>query len=946
MTNYNRKKLSGILYLVIVYVVVVMLVATNLAFSFETIVSQVFNQPLYKSFETGAAVGDSNYFKSDYTSLDALIADETEYAKQVHAEGVVLLQNRNLPLTDADKTVALLGADSKDSVYRNGGAGSGAINAQRAPIIAEAFEAAGFTVDRNLVSFYESRTDAVAVRTTTQEPPITELPDFSADVGIVFIGRSGGEGYDLAVSDLTISDVEKELIELSLQKCGKTVVLVNSSNPVGLGYLEGKEVSALWTGASGEIGIGVIPEILKGTMNPSGKLVDVYAYDCMSAPAALNYGDWNLTNVEAETVGNKYVNYGESIYFGYRYYETRYADKVMGTGNAGNYDYASTVQYPFGYGLSYTTFQYSNFSLSEAAGTVTLSVTVTNTGSMAGRETVQFYMQSPYTQYDIANGVEKSAVELVQFGKTQSLAPGASEALTVTVSKEMMKAYDYQNAKTYIVDAGDYYFTAAANVHEAINNILAAQGYTTADGMTADGNAAMAGHITQAELDSTTWAVSAVSGVAVNNLFETADLRYYLPETVYLTRNDWAGTFPKQAADMEATQQMIDDLGYDVLEVADLDETGAVMPTTGAQNGLTLASMLAVNEDGTVTKQPFDSEYWDQLIDQMSEEELMDLFAIGGYQTLGINSVGKPQSSDQDGPATLGGAMMGGTATFNYPAEILLASTWNLDLARQMGYFVGEDGLMTGVTGWYAPGMNIHRTPMAGRNFEYYSEDPVQSGLFSAVVTEAAQNKGIVVYAKHFFLNDQETNRSTVCTFATEQAIREIYLKPFEYSVIEGGAKGIMNSMNRIGMVWAGAHEGALAGVLRNEWNWTGIMITDATLATSYKMQALPTLLAGTDLMLCTNKGIFEIADYASSPTVMTALRQSARRILYSFADSSVMNGISSSTKIVKVTPDWELILVIVDFLIICAAVVGIILITVKLLKPRKEAEQAPKMKE
>lgn len=934
MTSYNKKKLSGILFLIIVYFAAILIVGNYFAFSYATVISQFLHQDMYRIEEVeGGEEVDTNYFKSDYAQLNDLIEAETEYAHEVQAEGVVLLKNSGLPLAGSE-TVALLGMDSKDDVYRPGGSGSGAVNTERAPAIADTFREAGFTVDPDVLAYYSG------LSATTPEPDASALPAFDADVGIVFIGRSGGESDDLVLSDLSLSEAERSLVEASMANCSETVVLLNTSNALELGWLAEQDVSIVWVGASGEVATGVIPQILAGDIVPSGKLVDTYVYDSMSSPAMRNYGDFNLTNV-SETTGNKYVSYAESIYYGYRYYETRYADAVMGAANVGDYEYSEQVLYPYGYGLSYTSFEYSDFAMSEAGGSFTLSVTVTNTGDLAGKEAVGFYMQSPYTDYDREYGIEKSAIQLVDFAKTRLLQPGASETLIVTVSREMLKTYDANGAGTYIVDAGDYTFTAGENVHAALNNVLAAQGYGVSDGMTAEGNADLTAVYTRQDRDTTTYAVSSVTGAAVGNLFADADLRYYMPDTVYLTRSDWEGTYPEQAADMEATSEMIADLSYDAVTVDELTEDpDAAMPTMGAQNGLTLASMIGWDANGELMKVDYDSDSWSQLLDQMTAEELMRLWSVGGYTTVAVESISKPASIDQDGPATLGGALMGGTNTFAYPTEMLLASTWNKDLVAEMGYYIGEDGLMTGVTGWYAPGINIHRTPLGGRNYEYYSEDPVQSGMFAALVIEQAQAKGIVVYAKHYALNEQEVNRSSACTFATEQAIREIYLKPFEIAVVDGGAKGLMNSMNRIGMVWAGAHEALLTDILRGEWGFRGIVITDATLAQSNKMRPLPTLLAGTDLMLCTNAGIFEIENYASSATVMSALRESAHRILYAFADSSVMNGLSASTRVIQIMPAWQITLIVVDCVLAAAAVTGIVCIVRWLVRDAKQNQK------
>ena len=924
MTKYNRTKVSVILYAVIAFVLAILIVGNSFAISYRTFISKALNQRTWDFAENTASDEEAEYFKSNYTDINKLIADETEYAKRVQEEGVVLLKNNGLPLSGTE-SVTLLGKYSKDDTYRNSGSGSGSADTSRAKTIRQTMIDAGYTLNTDVLAFYDG------INSTTPEPAASALPAFNTNVGIVFISRGGGESVDVGIDTLKLTNEEKSLIDASLANCDKTVVLLNTFNPMELGYLDDKNVSVLWVGAAGEIGFGVIPEILSGKINPSGKLVDTYAYDVKSSPATLNQGDFTLTNVDATSIGNKWLNYAESIYYGYRYYETRYADVVTKRANVGEFNYASQIQWPFGYGLSYTTFAYSDFTVTENADTITLSVKVTNTGDVAGKEAVQFYMQSPYTDYDITNKVEKSAVELVGFDKTATLQKGASETVTTEVSKSVLAAYDYTKAKTYIVDAGDYYFAAGANSHEALNNILAAQGFKVADGMDKDGNAQLADKLTKT-FDDQTYATTKQTGNKITNAFDEANLGYYITNNVYLTRNNWTGTFPKQATDIEATEQWKSDLGYKINKVADIaNDKDVEMPTTGADNGLTLAMFIGKD---------YDDEAWDDLLDQLTPEEMMNLFAVGGYGTLELKSVTKPSTTDADGPAGISGSVMGGISLFAHPTEMLLASTWNTELADEMGKFIAEDGLMSGVTGWYAPGVNIHRTPNGGRNFEYYSEDPVQSGMFAAAVTKSTQERGIVVYVKHFALNEQETNRSTVCTFATEQAIREIYLKPFEICLVDGQAKGVMNSMNRIGAVWAGAHAGMQINVLRNEWGSHAITITDATLNTSAKMQALPTLLGGTDLFLCTNFGIFEIADYATSATTMTALRESAHRVLYAFANSNAMNGFTSDMRIVTIMPAWQICMVVADVVIGLAAVVAVYFITRNLIvNNKKEAK-------
>lgn len=924
MSLYNRKKISGVLYVVIAYVLVILLVGNYFAFSYASLVSTALGQSAVRiEQDKNAANVDSEYYKGEYLNFNQLVAAETEFANDVTAEGSVLLQNAGLPLS-SESNITLLGVDSNDSVFLAGGGGSGAVNTSRASSIADAFGRV-FNVNTAAVAFFASQRETQPEIAAVEEALADSIADYH-DAAIVFIGRAGGEGRDVTLEQAQLTQQEKDLIDYAIANFDKAVVILNTMNPMELGYLEGKNVSVLWIGGTGEVMVGAIPEVLKGTRYPSGKLVDTYAYDIMSAPAMMNFGDYDLTNVPEETRANKYVNLAEGIYVGYRYYETRYADVVAGTDNAGNFDYDSTILYPFGYGLSYTTFEYSDFSIRDNGDSFTATVTVTNTGANPGKEAVEIYMQSPYTEYDKANGVEKSAAELVGFAKTKELAAGASETLTIEIDKDVMKAYDAKGAKTYIVDDGDYWFAAGENVHAALNNILAAQGYSTG------GNAALAGSYHQAAFDAETYSHGAYADIT--NQFDDASLAYYDSSVVYLSRSDWEGTYPTEGASREATAEMLAKIN----PAATLD-ANAVMPTTDAQNGLVLASFLTWNEDGTEAQLlDYDDELWDDLLDELSADELMLAFAQGGYGTPGLSSVNKNETTDNDGPAGFAGIIMGGSNTFGYPTEIVFASTWNVELLEKMGDFIGEDGLFSGNTGWYGPAVNIHRTPLSGRNFEYYSEDPFLSGVMVSAVSKAAQAKGVLCFTKHFALNEQETNRSTVCTFATEQAIREIYLYGFEQAVRQGNTQGIMNSMNRVGMDWAGASYPLLTAVCRNEWGFHGVMITDAANSLNAKNDPTLTLLAGTDMFLCTNRATFEIAGYAANPAVMTALRQAAHRILYAYGQSNSMNGMTSGTRVVAVTPPWQIALIIADIVLGIVGIGGIVLLTLWTKKAKKEA--------
>lgn len=471
------------------------------------------------------------------------------------------------------------------------------------------------------------------------------------------------------------------------------------------------------------------------------------------------------------------------MYLGYKYFETRYEDVILATANVGNYDYDSVVYRPFGFGLSYTDFAWSNYALTENAdGTVTASVTVTNNGQAAGKDVVEIYFQSPYTDYDKANFVEKPSVALAGFAKTKLLNAGESETVSVTFdAQEIMKSYDYKNAKTYIMDEGDYYITAAKDAHRAVNNILAAKGYA------ADGDSAMVGTYTVASFR--TLNTDAVTGTEITNRFDDA----IALDTEYLSRQNWSRveegiTYTADGVNIDNLALYYNRIGWAASgRPADLNNAAEFV--TGAKNDLTIGDLTGV---------AYDDAQWDKLLDQMSVTEMHDLFKRAGYTTAAIESIGKARTYDFDGPAGIVN-YVSGWSSFGYPSETILASTWNEELAEQMGRLVGEDGLRADIQGWYAASMNLHRTALSGRNFEYYSEEGLISGKMGAAEVRGARSKGMFVYIKHFAVNDQETNRASTTTWLTEQALRELYLKPFEISVKEGGATGVMGSMNRIG---------------------------------------------------------------------------------------------------------------------------------------------------
>lgn len=938
-------------YVLSAVLIVALIVGNAMALRYADLVSIYFGQETQRVVP---AEGESaEYFTSDFSSEEERQEYLASVATDIGREGATLLENDGgLPLAEGAR-ISVFGQNSVDPVYGGGGAGS--IDPAQAVTLDEGLTDAGFELNDTLWDFYAEGAGAEFRKTTpdvygegffaVNEVPrsvytddvIQSFGDYS-DAAVVMIGRSGGESSDLPTvpgddgyTYLQLNDDERDMLALADENFDTVIVVLNTQTPIELDVLADYDVSAtLWIGALGQFGANAVGEVLSGAVNPSGATVDTYAYDSLSAPSVENFGNYSIANSSVDR-GDTYMVYAEGIYVGYRYYETRYEDVVQGSADGGAYDYAAEVQYPFGYGGSYATFDWDDYTITEQDAAYEASVTVTNSGDVAGKDIVQIYLQSPYTDYDRDNGIEKSAVELAGYAKTSELAPGESQTVTVSVPKELMKAYDAAGYGTYIVDAGDYYLAAGDNSHAALNNILAAKGYTTSDGMDADGDAAFAESFTVDALDSTTYAVSQVTGTAITNQFQDVDLRTYDPEFTYLSRSDWEGTWPTTYQDgtWEAPEQLLADL-----EITRDENPDAVAPTfetiDEVHGELTAATLVGESHDNPL---------WDALLQQASFEELEELVRIGGYATRGVDSMQLPSTTAKDGPAGFSATLVGGDGGMGYPPAVVLASTWNDELAEQMGTAIGEDSLALGITGWYAPSMNLHRSPYSGRNFEYYSEDSVLSGQMSAAVIAGAQSKGVIVFAKHFALNDQETNRLGVAVFADEQTTRQLYLKPFEDSVRDGGALGMMDSMNRIGATWSGAHAGLLTETLRGEWGFTGAVITDQASFSVFAYEDLRAgLRAGTDLWLNTDASLWVIPADEITPTVEADIVRAAHNVAYAVTQSNAMNGLSAGATIEQVTPLWQWALIIADIVIGLLVALLLFFVTRKLIVQRRAA--------
>lgn len=911
--------------------------------------------------------GDTEYFKSDYSSWE----DEYEHAKQVNMdvqeEGSVLLENDGtLPLKKA-ANVSLFSWSSANIVY--GGTGSGGIDTSKAPDLKTAMEEEGFNVNPVLWNYYKgiekpedtSDQDTISPQFSSSvfEPSVDEysqevLDSYKeyGDAAIVVLSRTGGEGSDLDVTNqyLELQQSEKELLSHVQENFDKVIVLLNSSNALAMGWVDDYDVdSVLWIGGPGQEGLRTVAKMLDGEKTPSGKLADTYAANSLSSPAMQNFGEYLYSNVEfvdqqidtknfvftndvGESIPIKnagaYVVEAEGIYVGYKYYETRYEDTVLKQGNAdgsagvfasadNKWNYADEVSYPFGYGLSYTTFEQKLDSVECNGDKAVIKVSVTNTGdTYSGKDVVEVYEQAPY----IDGGVEKASVQLCGFAKTDVLAPGESQQLIVEVDMQDIASYDYQNDKTYVLDAGDYYFAIGNGAHEAINNILAAKGKTVDDGMDQDGDADKAGkyELEEKRLVST----DKYSGNEVTNLFEDADLNhYYDAEVTYLSRSDWQNTWPKTYSDIKANDEMIEDLENNYTAV----DAGTEEPITyGEDNGIALVSLREAD---------FDDPKWDELLNQMTLDEQIELVSNGLEQTAPVMSIGFTGTNDSDGPGGLTGRKYltdpkdDGSATdtlaVGYNSSVVIASTWNSDMAYQRGASVGEDGLWTSTEGWWGPGANTHRTPYSGRNFEYYSEDAFLGGTIGANDVSGALSKGLRSYFKHFAANDQEAQRHGISTFANEQALREIYFKQFQKVVQEGKTVSLMESFNRIGCTWAGGDYALCTELLRNEWGFEGNVETDLNFADPEGwMNFRSGLAGGTDQWLLVGQG--NLKDYVEDDLNLAyEIRNACHRILYAASRTSAMNGMYENVKVVSVKAWWETTLFAVD---IISAVLSLLL--------------------
>lgn len=872
-----------------------------------------------------------------YTLSDATVSKANELAKDVQSEAVTLLKNddSNLPLSG--KKVNVFGWGSTNPVY--GGTGSGSMSKQYKTVsLLDGMKQAGLKTNTELSKLYtDYRKDRPEVGMFAQDWTLPEVPakqysdklvsdakDFS-DEAVVVLTRVGGEGADLPTdmkakgityknnskdyddfqkgeSFLQLSKTERDMIDLVTSNFKKVTLVYNGANTFQFDFLNDypQIQSVVWCPPAGQTGFSALGEVLAGETNPSGKTSDTFLKNLTKSVSYNNFGKFEYTNMADKAAKYKgftgddvtaipgFVNYSEGIYVGYKFYETASDEGLI------NYD--DTVAFPFGYGLSYTSFDQKLDSVKYKGGKVTVTATVTNTGDKAGKDVVEVYYNPPYTD----GGIEKASKNLAGFEKTKELQPGESQKVTVKFDDDDMASYDYKGAKAYVLEKGDYDISIQSDSHHVIDH----KAITVKDTVTYDS-------------DSNTH--NGDKTVATNQFDDVAG------DVTYLSRADHFANYKEATAaptnfkmSDKAKETFYNNSNYDPKK---FDKDSDKMPTTGAKNGLKLSDMYGKD---------YDDADWDKLLDQLTFDDMDNLIANGGYGTQAVKSVGKIQLTDADGPASLNNNFTG-VGSIGFPASTAFACTWNKDLAKQFGEMIGEMAHDMHVAGWYAPAMNIHRNAFSGRTFEYFSEDSLLSGVMASSEISGAKSKGVYSFMKHFALNDQETKRTEMlCTWTNEQAMREIYLKPFEMSVKEGGAQAVMSSFNYIGNTYAGADSALVQTVLRGEWGFKGFVLTDYFGGYGYQ-NADQEVRAGNDSMLATTKITNHITD--KSATSVKAMRQAAHNILYTAANSwQYANG---EPKVA--TPIWKTAMY-VAWGVVAVLVIGLEFLTIKRYLSRKKA--------
>lgn len=877
----------------------------------------------------GLATGNGTL--SDETNEEA-----AEVAEEIMEDGIVLLKNESLLPLNETKKLNIFGWESINPAY--GGAGSGGINDLYDIVsLNQGLENAGFSINQELVDFYNNYgadNPEMSIQKqswTLPEPPVDTYSDELiksakeySDVAVVVLSRKAGEGHNDIPMDvkkaaydnnsdeyddfpegehyLQLSQTERDMVDMVCSNFDNVIVVYNGANQFELGFADEypQIKSVVWCPGTGNVGFNALGKVFSGEVNPSGKTPDTFIYDMTTAPWWDNAEKTEYTNLAdmavegmnagtAQVYAPAFTNYVEGIYVGYKYYET--------AAQEGAIDYDKTVQYPFGYGLSYTEFEQKMGELKEKDGQISVDVEVTNTGDVAGKDVVEVYYKPPYTN----GGIEKSSANLIEFAKTDLLQPGESQTVTVTFSIEDMASYDENNAKAYILEKGDYVISINSDSH----TVLDQKTYT------ADKDVVYKGENKRASDDT-----------AATNVFEDAK-----GDVTYLSRTDHFANY-EEATAAPASAELGEPYASEYHLNSNFDKTTYLndkdkMPTTGADNGLTLADMRDAD---------YDDPRWEKLLDQLTVDEMSNMIAMAGYQTAAMDSVGKVGTLDFDGPAAINNNFTG-VGSIGFPIEVVVASTWNKELAQAWGECMGKISQEMGAEGWYAPGMNTHRTAFGARNYEYFSEDGVLAGNMGAKAVEGARKYGVYSYIKHFAL--YEGNAKMVSVWSNEQAIREIYLKPFEISVKQGGANAVMVSWSFLGDKWTGECSNLMNTVLRDEWGFRGMALTDFFRNNGHGfMNADAALANGVDAMLSTFNGEENNVANPEHPTAVLQMRNACKNVMYTVVSSWAYDGEHEETGM----ENWKKAGIGID-IVIALFMAGMEVLVIRGYKKRKNAE-------
>lgn len=869
------------------------------------------------------------------------LSDETNeeaagVAEEIMEDGIVLLKNESLLPLNETKKLNIFGWESINPAY--GGAGSGGINDLYDIVsLNQGLENAGFSINQKLVDFYNNygaddpEMSIQKQSWTLPEPPVDTYSDELiksakeySDVAVVVLSRKAGEGHNDIPMDvkkaaydnnsdeyddfpegehyLQLSQTERDMVDMVCSNFDNVIVIYNGANQFELGFADEypQIKSVVWCPGTGNVGFNALGKVFSGEVNPSGKTPDTFIYDMTTAPWWDNAEKTEYTNLAdmavegmnagtAQVYAPAFTNYVEGIYVGYKYYET--------AAQEGAIDYDKTVQYPFGYGLSYTEFEQKMGELEEKDGQISVDVEVTNTGDVAGKDVVEVYYNPPYTN----GGIEKSSANLIEFAKTDLLQPGKSQIVTVTFSIEDMASYDENNAKAYVLEKGDYVISINSDSH----TVLDQKTYT------ADADVVYKGENKRASDDT-----------AAGNVFEDAK-----GDITYLSRADHFANY-EEATAAPASAELSEPYVSEYHLNSNFDKTTYlndedVMPTTGADNGLTLEDMRDAD---------YDDPRWEKLLDQLSVDEMANMIAMAGYQTAAMDSVGKVATLDFDGPAAINNNFTG-VGSIGFPIEVVIASTWNKELAQTWGECMGKISQEMGAEGWYAPGMNTHRTAFGARNYEYFSEDGVLAGNMGAKAVEGARKYGVYSYIKHFAM--YEGNAKMVSVWSNEQAIREIYLKPFEISVKQGGANAVMVSWSFLGDKWTGECSNLMNTVLRDEWGFRGMALTDFFRNNGHGfMNADAALANGVDVMLSTFNGEENNVANPEHPTSVLQMRNACKNVMYTVVSSWAYDGEHEETGM----ENWKKAGIGIDT-VIALFMAGMEVLVIRGYKKRKNAE-------